>query len=408
MGFDAASVAPASKPVSFSNPLKEAAKMAKYLKTVQKTDIIILLSHCGIHPNQQNTGYFGEDIDLAKKVPEIDIIIGAHTHIRTPEFYKTGSTYIVQTGSNGAEVGKIGLKYQNGKITGFNFELIPVDDKIEGNKEVNDKIEEYTKLIEQKYLTPSGLSFKQIVGKTDFDLKIDFTDLKASNLGPFVADASYYYLKSTGNVADFSLVTSGTIRENLLTGQSGIITVPDVFRVMSLGKGFDNVPGYPLARIYITGHEVKDLMEALVKSRGKGGDGFVYFSGIKIRIDSEKGFLKKVRKVEINGKGIDTSKKNKTLYSVSANTYLLDFIGRIKKMSFGLLKVLPKDKNGKPVTDMNNQLVDVDPEKEGIQEAKEWIALIEYIKSFEKNGDGIHSIPVNYKQGEDSVVDLAK
>jgi 5'-nucleotidase/UDP-sugar diphosphatase len=32
MGFDAASVAPASKPVSFSNPLKEAAKMAKYLK----------------------------------------------------------------------------------------------------------------------------------------------------------------------------------------------------------------------------------------------------------------------------------------------------------------------------------------------------------------------------------------
>ena len=81
---------------------------------------------------------------------------------------------------------------------------------------------------------------------------------------------------------------------------------------------------------------------------------------------------------------------------------------RIKKLSYGLLKVAPKDKNGKPLTNFNNHFVDMDTEKEGVQEAKEWIAMLEYIKSFEKDGDGVPVIPANYQNCEDSVVDLAK
>ncbi len=405
MGIDAANVAPSSKPVSFSNPVKVASKMAHYLKKQQNADIVILLSHCGVQYDNHSKTYTGEDMELAKKVPEIDIIIGAHTHTRIPEFIKTDETFIVQTGSYGAELGKIGLKYQNGKITDFKYELITVDDKIPGNPYINKEIEVFTKYIDQNYLSEVGLSCKQVVGATSFDLSLNFSDLKGSNLGPFVADAAYYYLKSTGNSADFSLVASGTIRENMV---SGIITVSDVFRVMSLGKGTDNVPGYPLAKIYVTGHEIKHLLEVLLKSREKGGDGFIYFSGIKVWIDSENRFMKKVKKAEINGKEIDFSKKNKTLYSVSANTYLLSFMKRIKKMSFGLLKVEPKDKNGIPVTDMNQQLVDITPETAGIQEAKEWIAVIEYLKSFQKNDQGIFIIPDSYKTNNESLIDLAR
>lgn len=405
MGIDAANVAPSSKPVSFSNPIKVAAKMARYLKTEQKADIVIALSHCGVQYNSQSKTYTGEDIKLAEKVPEIDIIIGAHTHTRIPEFIKTGNTYLVQTGSYGAELGKIGLNYHNGKISYFKYELIPVDDRIPGNSEINMEIEEFTKYIDQKYLSQVGLSCKQVVGATSFDLSQDFSDLKGSNLGSFVADASYHYLKSTVNSTDISLVASGTIRENLLCG---ITTVADVFRVMSLGKGTDAVPGYPLAKIYLTGQEVKQMFEAILKSREKGGDGFIYFSGAKILIDSDNRFMKKVQKVEIEGKEIDLSKKNKTLYSISANTYLLSFIGRIKKMSFGLLKVVPKDKNGIPVTDMNQQRVDINPENKGIQEAKEWIAVIEFFKSFEKNENGNYTIPGKYKTNNELLVDVAR
>ncbi len=405
MGIDAASVAPASKPVLFSNPEKVAAKMAGYLKNQQNADVVILLSHCGVQYNSENKTYTGEDIELAKKVPEIDIIIGAHTHTRITEFIKTGNTYIVQTGSYGTELGKINLKFDNGKIENFKYELIPVDDKIPGDSVVNGEIEELTRYIDKKYLSPVDFSCNQIVGAGTFDLDIDFSNLKQSNLGQFVADASYHYLEKTGNSADISLVASGTIRENLV---SGFITVSDIFSVMSLGKGKDSIPGYPLAKIYLTGKEVKQMFEAVLKSREKGGDGYIYFSGAKIMIDSDKRFMKKVQKIEVGGKEIDLSKKNKTLYSVSANTYLLSFISRIKKMSFGLLKVTPKDKTAIQVTDINLQLVDINSEKAGIQEAKEWISIVEFIKSFEKNGQGNHVIPDRYIKNNETLVDLAK
>ncbi len=406
VGLDAASVAPASKPVSFDKPVKIAARLAKHLKTVEKVDLIIVLSHCGIYPDKENKSYVGEDIELATKVPLIDLIISGHTHVKTPEYIKTGNTYIVQTGSYASDLGHIHLKFDQGKITEFAFKLIPVDDQVMGDEAVNREIESYLEIIDENYLSPAGLTYKQVVGKTFFDLKIDFTDLKSSNLGPFVADAANFYLQNTGNAADFSLIASGTIREDLVKGQNGILTVPDVFRVMSLGQGYDKVPGYPIAKIYISGKEVKDLMEALVMSRDKGGDGYIYFSGIKTWINSGKGFLKKVQKVEINGQEIDLSKKNTKLYSISANTYLLSFIGRIKKMSFGLLKVVPKDKDGKPVTDMKNQLVDIDPDAPGVQEAKEWIAVIDYLKSFAKSKEVIPVIPDQYRKGDESVVDL--
>jgi hypothetical protein len=69
---------------------------------------------------------------------------------------------------------------------------------------------------------------------------------------------------------------------------------------------------------------------------------------------------------------------------------------------------VPKDKNGIPVNDMYQHMVDINSEKEGIQEVKEWIAVIEYIKSFEKNAQGIHVIPDRYKTNMESLVDLAK
>jgi 5'-nucleotidase / UDP-sugar diphosphatase len=408
MGTDAASVAPASKPVTFSNPAKKARKMARYLKDKENVDIVILLSHCGIGYDDKNNRYFGEDIHLAKKAQDIDIIIGAHTHTRTSEFIKTGNTFIVQTGSYGAEVGKINFNFNNRKITDFSFELLPVNDQVKGDAEVHRQIEDIINHIDRKFLSGAGLKYNQIVGKTSFDLKMDYSDLANSNLGQFVADASKFYLKNTDNETDFCIVASGTIRENLVAGENGIITVPDVFRVMSLGQGADNKPGYPLTKVYLTGREIKQLLEALVMSREKGGDGFIYFSGIKTWIDSEKGLMRKVKKVEINGKEISFSKKDKKLYSVASNIYLVSFTERIKKLSYGLLKAVPKDKNGTPVTNFNNHLVDIDTEKEGVQEAKEWIALIEYIKSFEKNKEGIPTIPDIYKQVEDSVIDIFK
>lgn len=408
LGIDAADVAPAAKPLVFEKPVKAAERMVKFLKQTQNPDVIILLSHCGLNKKSDNTGYEGEDIEIARKVPGIDLILSGHSHVSTREFIKEGNTYIVQTGGNTCEANKISFEVRNKSITDFNFTQVPIDDNIMGDPEIEALIQKQAEKIRTNYLEPVGLKYYEAVGKTRFDLKIDYKDLKASNLGPFIADASLNYLKQQGNASDFSIVASGIIRDNIQKGMNGILTVPDIFRVMSLGKGYDGIPGYPLAKIYITGHEVKQMMEALLMSREKGGDGFIYFSGIKTEVNPKKGFLKKVQKIYVQGKEIDLSKKDTRLYSVSANTYLLSFISRIKKMSFGLLKVVPKDVNGMPVGDIKNHLVDINPNLPGVQEAKEWISMIEFMKTFKKDTDGIPVIPDKYLKPDETVVTVGK
>jgi hypothetical protein len=47
---------------------------------------------------------------------------------------------------------------------------------------------------------------------------------------------------------------------------------------------------------------------------------------------------------------------------------------------------------------MSYAVIDMDREKDGIQEGKEWLALIEYLKSMnDKNGNGIPDIDSKYR-----------
>jgi hypothetical protein len=76
---------------------------------------------------------------------------------------------------------------------------------------------------------------------------------------------------------------------------------------------------------------------------------------------------------------------------------MLGFIGIIKKMSFGLIRVVPKDEAGTKVKDMKTMVIDMDEKIAGLQEGKEWLALIEFLSSMnDTNDDGIPDIDKKY------------
>jgi 5'-nucleotidase len=78
---------------------------------------------------------------------------------------------------------------------------------------------------------------------------------------------------------------------------------------------------------------------------------------------------------------------------------MLKFIGIIKKKSFGLINVVPKDADGNKVTDMKTAIIDMDSSKAGVQEGKEWLALIEYLMQMkDTNGNGIPDIDKKYSE----------
>lgn len=399
LGKEAAGVAPNSAPVTFASQSAFATKMVKELNR-EKCDIIICISHSGVSKDK-NGDWGGEDAELARSVAGLDLIIGGHSHTKLVQPLIVNGVPIVQTGEFGKFVGHLSLIYSEGKLRVESYKLIPVDDKIPGDKRIDQLIEEQKERINMEILRPLGMDYDKPVVETDFILEgNDVGDYVNSNLGPIVADAIHFYVNNHGGQrTDVSLVAAGMIFDKILPG---VQMAPDIFRVMPLGSGKDEVPGYALSRLYVTGKELKSILEILLIAYKSDPQYFCYYSGLKVAYDPGKGLLRKIKNIEIVQPGgteisVDTRKKNKSLYSLTTDSYTLEFIGILKKKSFGLINVIPKDAAGNKVRDMKTAVIDMDENKEGVQEGKEWLSLMEFLGSMkDSDGNGIPEIDRKY------------
>jgi 5'-nucleotidase len=408
LGYDATDVAPYITPAKITDPVKTARKVTSELKDRENVDMVICLSHSGVSKDAKGA-WNGEDVHLASKVRDIDIIISGHTHTYLPEPIFAGNTIIVQTGAYGANVGKIHLTIENNRPKFEKYELLPVNDSVQGDFRIHAAIENQKSLIQGKILNDLGMNYDHPAVGSGFDLICDESGkVEESNLGPLLADAIRHYINSTeGKHTDIALIAAGVIRDQLVTGTS---TVADIFRISSMGKGYDSIPGYPLSMVYVTGNELKKIIEVLLFAYKSSPGNYCYYSGIKVMTDTSRGFLRKVMSIEIADdtgayRTVDFSKKNEELYSIAANAYILEFVGLLKKMTFGIVKVYPKNKDGFIISHMHEAIIDMDFQKEGIQEGKEWIALYQYVSQFEDvNLDGIPDIPSQYKNPDPRIM----
>lgn len=410
IGEDAKQVAPNAAPVKILDPIKSAKKIVKILEKEENVDFIICLSHSGVEKNKHGE-WAGEDVDLAKKVKGIDLIVSGHTHTEISEPIWVNGTPIIQTGSQGKNVGRFEINIKEGEILSAKYQLIPIDDKIDGDCKIHQEIAGRIRMVDQEILKPLNLGYFKPLAETDYELTCDeYGDLDSSNLGPLIADALYYYVNTySGEETDVTLIAAGVIRDKFRPGNNGTQTVTDVFRIVSLGEGDDDLPGYPLAKVYLTGKEIKNIIELLLVAPKMKPSYYCFYSGIEVQYDSNKGLLKKIKSIKIGGKEISLSKKDKTLYSLTANSYMLEFVGEIKGMTLGLIKVEPKDKDGNPIEDNKTTWIDFDKKKDGIQEGKEWMAVVKYLQTFDDtDGNNIPNFPDKYKEVIDCTIDVGE
>ncbi|MFN8241255.1 MAG: 5'-nucleotidase C-terminal domain-containing protein [Bacteroidales bacterium] len=404
MGENAAEVAPYSAPLKITDQKKFAQEAVSLLKS-QGCLLIICVSHSGLKKNKDGS-WTGEDAELAEKVEGIDVIISGHTHSRLEQPLMIGKVPVVQAGEYGKDAGRLEIELGPTGIKVIDYRLIPVDDRIAGDQKTNDDISRQKDVITGKILAPLGMSYDNPVVETSFPVICDDqSDLWQSNLGPLVADAIRFYInRHSKEGADVSMVSAGVIRDRIMPGQQ---SASDLFRVMPLGSGKDKVPGYAFSRLYVNGRELKNIIEILLVAQKSNSDYHCFFSGMKVGFDPGKGLLKKIKYIDIvkqdgSLERVSFSKKDKTIYSITANSYMLEFIGIISKKTMGLVKVVPKSSTGERVTDMKTAIVDINEEMPGVQEGKEWLALIEYLGSMkDTNGNGVPDIDNRYsKPGE--------
>ncbi|MDI9605189.1 MAG: bifunctional UDP-sugar hydrolase/5'-nucleotidase, partial [Bacteroidota bacterium] len=252
LGKVADSNAAFAPPVTFADQVKTAMEMTKQLEG-EGCDIIICLSHSGVATDKRGR-LRGEDYKLAKKVKGIDVVISGHTHTTIDKPLMVNGVPIVQTGAYGRNVGRLELILRDGEIRVSDYRLIAVDDRILGDSAVNRLVEAQKERISDEILAPLGLEYDTKIAETGFLLSCDQSDVSNSNIGRMVADAIYSYVNNHDpGGTDIAMVAAGVIRDDIVPGAQ---TASDIFRVMSMGMGEDDLPGYPLSKVFLTGKEL--------------------------------------------------------------------------------------------------------------------------------------------------------
>ncbi len=181
--------------LAFSDPVK---KMKEFAWLKDKYTILIGLTHLGVET----------DMRLADSMPQLDLIIGGHSHtVIDPPLIENG-VMIVQAGANMKYIGKTTLTVENGKLTGRKDEIIPVSNLKGINPKVQASVDNYN----------LNEAFSQVIGYAEAPLE------GYDEIGSLMTDALKHRLK-----VDFAFQNRGGIRvQNIAPGN---ITLKDVYQL---------------------------------------------------------------------------------------------------------------------------------------------------------------------------------
>ena len=393
--------------LSFKDPVEAVKKTVEEIKKNEEADIIACVSHGGTWEDESKS----EDELLAKAVPDLDLIISGHTHSELQEAIQHGNTYIVSCGEYGRNLGSLSMTQNfDGRWNLSAYELIPVSEDVKADKATQERIDALMDTVDTNYLADFGYTRKEVLAQNDVEfnsLEEMGTEHKELNLGDIMADAYVYAVENSeyydGDPVDVAVVPSGTVRD---TYTKGDITVEDVYNSFSLGIGKDGVAGYPLINAYLTGKELKLVAEVDASISDFMTTARLYCSGLNFTYNPHRMILNKVTDCYLTrADGERTEIEDDKLYHVVTDLYTGQMLGSVMKMSYGLLSLEPKDKDGNPIENLEDHAV-----MEGDKELKAWDAIARYMQSFDDaDGDGIANVSEYYATTHDrKVVDDSK
>ncbi|RGV21289.1 bifunctional metallophosphatase/5'-nucleotidase [Blautia obeum] len=405
-GKDALECAPTCE-LSFKDPVGAVKKTVEEIKKNEEADMIACVSHGGTWEDESKS----EDELLAKAVPDLDLIISGHTHSELQEAIRHGNTYIVSCGEYGRNLGSLSMtQNSDGRWNLSAYELIPVSEDVKADKATQERIDALMDTVDTNYLADFGYTRKEVLAQNDVEfnsLEEMGTEHKELNLGDIMADAYVYAVENSeyydGDPVDVAVVPSGTVRD---TYTKGDITVEDVYNSFSLGIGKDGVAGYPLINAYLTGKELKLVAEVDASISDFMTTARLYCSGLNFTYNPHRMILNKVTDCYLTrADGERTEIEDDKLYHVVTDLYTGQMLGSVMKMSYGLLSLEPKDKDGNPIENLEDHAV-----MEGDKELKAWDAIARYMQSFDDaDGDGIANVSEYYATTHDrKVVDDSK
>lgn len=287
--------------VEFRRPAAEAAALVPELRA--KAHVVIAATHMGHYTNGQHGVNAPGDVEMAREVKGLDLIVGGHSQnpvcmleqlgaSRRNDAYVPGSacqpdrqngTWIVQAHEWGKYVGRADFEYAGGELKLVKYALLPVNlmktvkgaDGKDSKQPYTEKIAEDAAMLAllQPYQDKGRAALDTVVGESDGVLngKRDDVRTKPTNMGVFIATVMMHKAK-----ADLAIMNSGGVRDSMPAGK---LTYKDVLKVQPFGN--------MVSVVELKGSELSAYLEAAMKMTA-GSGAFPQFAGVRIVAEGGK------------------------------------------------------------------------------------------------------------------------
>jgi 5'-nucleotidase/UDP-sugar diphosphatase len=304
---DTAILANVGDGVKFTDPIASARTSVIALKQ-QGINKIFALTHIG----------FENDVLLAQKVPDIDIIIGGHSHTSVgnipnanhpyPLVEKNGTkepVLVVTDWEWGKYLGDLSVSFdKTGKLIAWAGKPHAIEASIKSNQEFVDKL--------KAYAAPIEALRQKIIGKSLVALDGDRVKMRTSEtaLGNLIADA--ILAKTKGDRVQVALINAGGIRNGFPLGN---ITMGNVLEALPFGN--------TITRVELTGKQLTEALESGVSMAEQEEGRFPQVAGVRFVWNAKLPVGKRVTKVEVKDASGNFQLLNpNAIYKVATNNFL--------------------------------------------------------------------------------------
>lgn len=305
--------------LEFRPAIQEAARLVPSLR--EHADLVIALTHLGHYPGGQRGVNAPGDVELARAVPGLDVIVGGHsqnpvcmtTENVRDENYAPGApcapdrqngAWIVQAHEWGRYLGRADLEISgSGQVSLVRYQLIPVNlkrrtdsgklepvgERVPEDRAVREFLRPFQEAGQEKLSAQVGTA----AGRFDGDRSR--IRRQPTDLGQLVTRAMR---ERTG--ADLAIVNSGGLRDSL---PAGALTYRDVLKVLPFGDS--------IVVVRLGGEELRRYLQGVARIT-PGSGGYPQIAGASLRV--EAGVL---REATVAGAPLDDQRQ----YLLALNTF---------------------------------------------------------------------------------------
>ena len=270
-------------------------------------DIVIGITHLNVE----------DDDTLAATIPDIDLLIGGHSHTHNLEprmiANSEGFTPVLRAGCYYQWVGKVNLAVSPSGVEILHHELITIDETVEEDTDVAAIVDS---LVSEVNADPKyGSLYTEIIAESNNYMHHNAgTGYKDSPLGNLVTDA----MRSVTET-DIALDVDAWIAQPIYPSK---LSGADIFQSIPYGYDEESGYGFKIVTFTLVGYMLKTALEFALHESLTSGDYNIQVSNMQVIYDSREDLGFKIKSMTIGGQPYFSL----TTYSVTMSDGLARFL----------------------------------------------------------------------------------